>query len=75
MTLDILSPRVAEILTSRTAERIAPGELDEDMLSKKRWALTAGFCGNAKILGRYADGATQHGSGMRRRAHQRGSRA
>jgi glycolate oxidase FAD binding subunit len=54
MTLDILSPRVAEILTSRTAERIAPGDLDEDMLSKKRWALTAGFCGNAKILERYA---------------------
>jgi len=54
LTLEILSPRVADMANSKAAEKIAPGELDQDLLPKKRWALAAGFSGNRKMLERYA---------------------
>jgi glycolate oxidase FAD binding subunit len=53
MTLDILSPRVADLFASDAAARIAEGQLPANLVSPKHWAMTVGFTGNEKVLQRY----------------------
>ena len=53
-TLDILSPRVAELFVGEAAARYASGAWPTDLLSTKEWALTTGFSGNEGVLARYA---------------------
>lgn len=62
-TLDIVSPRVAELFLGpagarhATAENVAP--FPPDLLSTTEWAVTTGFSGNEKVLARYADELTR----------------
>ena len=52
-TLEIFSPRVADLLVSDAAARYGSGVFPADLLSNKHWALTTGFAGNDKVLERY----------------------
>jgi glycolate oxidase FAD binding subunit len=52
VTLDILSPRVAELFAGAAAGRQVTGTLPTDLLSTKEWTLTTGFSGNDKVLAR-----------------------
>jgi glycolate oxidase FAD binding subunit len=65
-TLDILSPRVAELFASQAASRHATGTLPADLISWKEWSVTTGFSGNEKVLARYT-------SELTRMAHEAGS--
>lgn len=53
MTMEILSPRVADLLASDAAARIAEGQLPANLVSPKHWAMTVGFTGNERVLERY----------------------
>ncbi|MGH9574832.1 MAG: FAD-binding oxidoreductase [Candidatus Acidiferrales bacterium] len=52
MTLDILSPGVAELFAGDAARRIEPNELPDGLLSRGGWTLTTGFSGNDDVLDR-----------------------
>ncbi len=52
MTLDILSPGVAELFASEVARRIEPNELPEGLLSRNGWTLATAFSGNGDVLDR-----------------------
>lgn len=52
MTLDILSPRVADLFTSDAAARIEPNVLPGGVFSRDAWTLTTGFLGNDAVLDR-----------------------
>jgi glycolate oxidase FAD binding subunit len=52
MTLDILSPRVADLFTSDAAARIEPTALPGGVFSRDAWTLTTGFLGNDAVLDR-----------------------
>ncbi len=52
MTLDILSPGVAELFTGHVARRIEPNALPEGLLSHTGWTLTTGFSGTDAVLDR-----------------------
>lgn len=52
MTLDILSPRVADLFTSDAAARIEPNVLPGGVFSRDAWTLTTGFLGNDLVLDR-----------------------
>jgi glycolate oxidase FAD binding subunit len=54
LTLELLSPRVAELFTSSAAARIEPSVPQPQMLSPKHWTLAAAYAGNEKVLERYA---------------------
>ncbi|HTV59053.1 MAG TPA: FAD-binding oxidoreductase [Verrucomicrobiae bacterium] len=54
LTLDILSPGVAQLFGSNSAAKRAPEPYNPKMLADRRWTLTSGFAGNAKALDRYA---------------------
>jgi glycolate dehydrogenase FAD-binding subunit len=53
ITMEIFSPRVAELFSSDAAARIASGTMPADVISPKLWAFTSGFAGNDKVLARY----------------------
>jgi len=57
-TLDILSPRVAQLFLgdpgARHAASAGVAAFPKDLLSTREWALTTGFSGNEKVLARYA---------------------
>jgi glycolate oxidase FAD binding subunit len=53
LTMEILSPRVADLFTSETATRIGSGAMPVNVLSAKHWAFTSGYTGNEKVLARY----------------------
>ena len=53
LTLEILSPRAAELLSGEAAARIEPTPLPTSLLSSKHWTLTASFAGNENVLARY----------------------
>jgi len=54
LTLEVLSPRVAEVFASSAAARIEPSVPPPQMLSPKHWTLAAAYTGNEKVLERYA---------------------
>lgn len=52
MTLDILSPRVADLFTSDSAVEIEPNVLPGGVLSRDAWMLTTAFLGNDAVVER-----------------------
>jgi len=54
LTLDILSPGVAELFASSSASQRVAESYDPKMLANRRWTVTTGFGGNDKVLDRYA---------------------
>jgi glycolate oxidase FAD binding subunit len=53
ITLDILSPRCAELFASEAASRFEATPMPTNVLSQTEWALTTGYAGNEKVLARY----------------------
>lgn len=53
MTLDILSPRAADLFAGESAAEITGSRMISNPLSNKHWALTTGFAGNEALLARY----------------------
>lgn len=53
LTLEILSPRVADLFSSDAAARLGSGTMPANVLSSKDWAFSAGYAGNEKVLARY----------------------
>jgi glycolate oxidase FAD binding subunit len=52
MTLDIASPRVAELFASDAAARIVEAPLPEGIFSRAGWTASVGFAGDAAVLDR-----------------------
>ncbi len=52
LTLEILSPRAAELLSSDVAARIEPSPMPPVTFPKEQWAVVATFGGTAKVLDR-----------------------
>ena len=53
MTLDILSPRAADLFAGEAAAEITSNRMISSPLSNKHWVLTTGFAGNDVLLARY----------------------
>ena len=53
VTIEILSPSAAVLLSSDAAERIAPGQLRAYALANGRWTFLASYAGNEDVLKRY----------------------
>lgn len=53
LTMEILSPRVADLFSSEAAARISSGAMPADALLPKHWAFTSGYGGTEKVLARY----------------------
>jgi len=54
LTMEILSPRVAELFASDAATRYERAPMPENVISNNEWALTTGYAGNEQVLDRYA---------------------
>lgn len=54
MTLDVLSPGIAELFASPATARNVTGSYDSELLARGQWVLTAGFSGNDDAVNRYA---------------------
>lgn len=54
MTLDVLSPNVADLFAGSAAAKRVAGSYDPALLAKRNWILTTGFSGNDNVLHRYA---------------------
>jgi glycolate oxidase FAD binding subunit len=54
LTMEIVSPRVAELFESEAASRYEPAPMPANVISRTEWALTAGYAGNDDVLTRYA---------------------
>ena len=52
LTLDILSPHVADLFWGDTARRIEPNELPDGLVSRDGWTLATGFSANDDVLDR-----------------------
>jgi glycolate oxidase FAD binding subunit len=53
LTMEILSPHVAELFAGEVAARIGSGAMQPNLISAKHWAFTSGYAGNEKALARY----------------------
>jgi glycolate oxidase FAD binding subunit len=53
ITLEILSPRCAELFASEAASRFETAPMPPNVLSSTEWAVTVGYAGNEKVLARY----------------------
>ena len=53
LTIEILSPHGAELLSGQVAAQIEPGPLATDALANGRWAFTAGYAGTERVVERY----------------------
>lgn len=53
LTVEILSPEAAKMLSGSVAARIEPGNLPADALSKARWTFVVSYAGTEKVLERY----------------------
>ena len=53
LTVELLSPQAAALLSSGVAERIAPGQLRAYALANGRWTFLASYAGNEDVLKRY----------------------
>ncbi len=54
LTMEILSPRVAELFSSDAATRYERAPMPANVISNTEWALTTGYAGNDPVLERYA---------------------
>ncbi|MGA8024219.1 MAG: FAD-binding oxidoreductase [Candidatus Acidiferrales bacterium] len=54
LTMDILSPRVAELFESGAALRFEPAPMPAGVISRTEWAATIGYAGNEDVLKRYS---------------------
>jgi glycolate dehydrogenase FAD-binding subunit len=54
LTVEILSPRVAELFASDAATRYERAPMPGNVISTAEWALTTGYAGNEQVLDRYA---------------------
>jgi glycolate oxidase FAD binding subunit len=54
LTMEILSPRVAELFSSDAATRYERAPMPANVNSNNEWALTTGYAGNEQVLERYA---------------------
>lgn len=52
LTMEILSPGVADLLYSDAASALEPAPFAANIVSNKTWAFTAGFAGTEKVLNR-----------------------
>ena len=53
VTIELLSPSVAELFEQPAAEKITGTVMPPNLISRKHWALTIGFAGNENVLARY----------------------
>jgi glycolate oxidase FAD binding subunit len=53
LTMEIVSPKMAELFASEAAARISSGAMPPNIISAKHWAFTSGYSGNEKVLARY----------------------
>jgi glycolate oxidase FAD binding subunit len=54
LTMEILSPRVAELFASDAATRYERAAMPANVISNTEWAFTTGYAGNEAVLERYA---------------------
>ncbi len=54
LTMDILSPGVAELFASEAASRYEPAPMPDGVISRTEWAMTIGYAGTEEVLKRYA---------------------
>ncbi|HEY0702035.1 MAG TPA: FAD-binding oxidoreductase [Candidatus Acidoferrales bacterium] len=55
ITLEVLSPRVGELFAGPVAPSpFEPAPMPAGVLSNSEWTVTTGYCGNEKVLARYA---------------------
>jgi glycolate oxidase FAD binding subunit len=54
LTMDILSPRAAELFESEAASRYEPAPMPDGVISRTEWAVTIGYAGTEEVLKRYA---------------------
>jgi glycolate oxidase FAD binding subunit len=54
LTVDILSPGVADLFESEAASRYEPAPMPDGVISRKEWATTIGYAGTEEVLKRYA---------------------
>ena len=54
LTMDIVSPRVAELFESEAGSRYEPAAMPANVISRTEWALTVGYAGNDDVLKRCA---------------------
>jgi glycolate oxidase FAD binding subunit len=54
LTLEIFSPRVAELFSSDAASRYERAPMPANVISNTEWALTTGYAGNERVLERFA---------------------
>jgi glycolate oxidase FAD binding subunit len=52
LTMEIVSPRVAELFESEAASRYEPAPMPSQVISRTEWALTVGYAGNDEVLKR-----------------------
>jgi glycolate oxidase FAD binding subunit len=52
LTMEIVSPRVAELFESEAASRYEPAPMPSNVISGTEWALTVGYAGNDEVLKR-----------------------
>lgn len=53
LTMEIFSPRVAELFSGEAAARVSSQPFPANLFSAKHWAFTSGYGGNQKVLARY----------------------
>jgi glycolate oxidase FAD binding subunit len=53
LTMEIVSPHVAELFGSEAAARLSSGAMPPNVISPNHWAFTSGYTGNEKVLTRY----------------------
>jgi glycolate oxidase FAD binding subunit len=54
LTMEIVSPGVAELFGSDAATRYERAPMPANVISNNEWALTTGYAGNEQVLDRYA---------------------
>jgi glycolate dehydrogenase FAD-binding subunit len=53
LTIEILSPRAAELFSGHVATQIEPAPIPRNLFSPSHWAFTTSFAGNQQMLERY----------------------
>jgi len=60
LTLEILSPQVTDLFAGAVPpSQFEPAPMPSNVLSSSEWAVTTGYCGNDRVLARYAAGLRQ----------------
>jgi glycolate dehydrogenase FAD-binding subunit len=53
LTMEILSPHAAELLTGAAAAQVEPGQMRADAFANGRWVFAASYTGTETVLARY----------------------